>query len=41
MSSNKISAIADSEEYKEFELRHNRHLNMVAESVSFLQNNLI
>lgn len=28
------TSIADSEEYKEFELRHNRPLNMVQDSVS-------
>jgi len=33
MATNKDS-IADSNDYKEFELRHNRHLNMVGESVS-------
>jgi len=34
MSQAKVATIADTEEYKEFELRHNRHLNMVGESVS-------
>ena len=26
--------ISDTEEYKEFEIRHNRHLNMLQENVS-------
>ena len=33
MSSNKTS-IADSNDYKEFEARLNRHLNMISDSVS-------
>lgn len=32
----KKMSIADTEEYKEFEMKHNRHLNMLADSVSFI-----
>ena len=27
-------SIADTEEYKDFEMKHNRHLNMLGDSVS-------
>ena len=32
----KKMSIADTEEYKEFEMKHNRHLNMLADSVSLI-----
>ena len=32
----KKMSIADTEEYKEFEMKHNRHLNMLADSVSII-----
>jgi len=30
-------SISDTEEYKEFEIRHNRHLNMLQDNVSEIE----